>query len=192
MGQSNATESYRSYSLIEEQNQVGRISDTEHVGQPNADAPDTVYDFIGRITVSEFWCPFCGGWHGAGAPPRSPGYEPTPAPLIPDVLGRVVRGAVEQEVGPYPSSRARWDETGQINGETAKIRQGDKADVYWGGEGTPDGPGHGHLATWDGLNASYIREPGSLSDTPVDDNRADPYANPSAPQRDGSGRYDFS
>lgn len=62
---------------------------------------------------------------------------------------------------------------GSVNGEPAVVQTGntgreDRIDAYWGGKGSPDGPGHGHLVSNDGENANYIRWPGD-SKAEVDD-----------------------
>ncbi len=62
-----------------------------------------------------------------------------------------------------------WEYGGDVDGEPAKTTEsGDRSEALYGGSGKPDGPGHGHIATNDGVNASYVREPGE--DPIVDDN----------------------
>lgn len=56
--------------------------------------------------------------------------------------------------------------SGSFSDTSAVVDEGntgraDRLDVYYGGEGRPDGPGHGHVVTNDGENVSYWREPGS-------------------------------
>jgi hypothetical protein len=64
--------------------------------------------------------------------------------------------------------------SGRMDNEKAIIARGqtgrsERLDVLFGGTGTPDGEGHGHLVSNDGLNASYLRNPGE--DEPVVDDR---------------------
>jgi len=189
------------YSTIEQNPTQTSLAGTQSgTDQPKGFAPeqastdetssDVVYKFIGRATVLEFWCPFCGGWHGGGPPPSRPDYNPAPAPRIPEALGKVVT----PETTRRPSMLT--NEAGRISGEPAKVRRNvdtGKMDVYWGGEGTPDGRGHGHVISNDGLNANYVREPGpERNDIPVNDLLSEPYANLDLPRQDESGRYDFS
>jgi hypothetical protein len=48
-----------------------------------------------------------------------------------------------------------------VGGQPAKTRKkGDRMEGLWGGELIPDGDKHGHAASNDGTNASFIREPG--------------------------------
>jgi hypothetical protein len=53
-----------------------------------------------------------------------------------------------------------WEEGGFVDDEPAKTKSsGDRVEALYGGEETPDGEGHGHIVTNDGVNASYVREP---------------------------------
>jgi hypothetical protein len=67
-----------------------------------------------------------------------------------------------------------WQSGGQVDGNDARVNQnGDRVEALWGGNGRPDGPDHGHIASNDGLNASYVREPGGY--VVADDNQPNPY-----------------
>lgn len=68
-----------------------------------------------------------------------------------------------------------WQNGGFVNGQPANVNQdGNRVEGLWGGIGGPDGQGHGHIVSNDGLNASYVREPGGQ--VIVDDQaRFDPY-----------------
>jgi hypothetical protein len=68
-----------------------------------------------------------------------------------------------------------WQDGGQVGDQEARTRvEGSRVEALWGGDGAPDGPGHGHIVSNDGLNADYVREPW---ETPVvDNNRPDPYS----------------
>lgn len=168
---------------------MGEVIPADYGEQDPQDDYNSKIRIIGLTVVEHFWCPYCGGWHGQGPPEVLERAEPDP---LPSVLRGFIRGAVEAEVGQYPSSGVRSNEAGMLDDEAAKIRQGDKVDIYWGGAGRPDGPGHGHVVVEDGVNASYVREPGFERDTPVDDRLSDPYEDSSAVVHDEQGRYDFS
>ena len=64
---------------------------------------------------------------------------------------------------------------GTFDGKEAKIVEGNtdnptRVDIYYGGEGSPDGPGHGHVVV-KGSALDYLREPGeSNPDVSYDSN----------------------
>jgi hypothetical protein len=67
-----------------------------------------------------------------------------------------------------------WEYGGNVDGEAAKTNErGNRVEALWGGEGKPDGPDHGHIVSNDGINASYLREPGG--EVVVNDNLPNPY-----------------
>jgi len=55
-----------------------------------------------------------------------------------------------------------WYKQPNFGDKNAKVKQsGKRVDVIWGGsKGNRRGDGHGHLVSRDGLNATYLREPG--------------------------------
>lgn len=64
--------------------------------------------------------------------------------------------------------RAGWQDGGAVDGEPARVReQGDRIEALWGGEGSPDGEGHGHIVSnGDGV-AAYVRYPGEERNSPT-------------------------
>jgi hypothetical protein len=68
------------------------------------------------------------------------------------------------------AERAGWQDGGAVDGEPAKVRQeGGRVEALWGGEGSPDGEGHGHIVSnGDGV-AAYVRYPGEERDNPTFD-----------------------
>lgn len=70
---------------------------------------------------------------------------------------------------------------GTVGGQPAVVQHGNtgrvnRVDALWGGQDQPDGMGHGHLVSNDGLNASYLRDPGmGDGEYVVDDRMDDPY-----------------
>lgn len=151
--------------------------------------PYVTVKFIGHTSLSEYWCPYCGGWHGGGSPPRSEAVQASP---IPDVLKKVVGLEVTVE--------GRWERGGAVDGQPAKVRaNGKKLEALWGGEKVAgDGPRHGHIISNDGMNANFVAEPGAdglARDIPVDDRRLDPYDQSQLPTYtidETTGGYNFS
>lgn len=64
-----------------------------------------------------------------------------------------------------------WYDQKNFGDKDAKAKEsGSRTEVVWGGsKGNTPGDGHGHLVTNDGLNASYLREPGG--EVVVDDKK---------------------
>ncbi|WP_163513575.1 hypothetical protein [Fodinicola acaciae] len=64
---------------------------------------------------------------------------------------------------------------GKLDGEDARVKEtGDRVEALWGGSnGNTPGDGHGHIASNDGLNADYLREPGG--EVVVDNSLENPY-----------------
>lgn len=49
---------------------------------------------------------------------------------------------------------------GTFDGQPAIVEQnGGKTDIYYGGKGSPLGPGHGHVVVNDGNGVEYWRDP---------------------------------
>jgi len=68
-----------------------------------------------------------------------------------------------------------------FQGQPATVDQGntgrkDRMDIYYGGAGTPGGPGHGHVVVNDGENVELWRLPGQdKGEEFMDYLRSDPY-----------------
>lgn len=61
-----------------------------------------------------------------------------------------------------------------VDGYPIKVIRGstgrrDRFEFFYGGIGKPDGPGHGHVVSNDGINIHFWREPNSA--TPIIDDR---------------------
>ncbi|MDO4872312.1 MAG: hypothetical protein Q4A27_02710 [bacterium] len=65
---------------------------------------------------------------------------------------------------------------GIFDGKDAKIVEGNnddstRVDIYYGGQGEPDGPDHGHAVVKDS-SLDYLREPGESKDSPSYDSNS--------------------
>ncbi|WEV47653.1 hypothetical protein OZX62_05170 [Bifidobacterium sp. ESL0690] len=67
------------------------------------------------------------------------------------------------------------EQNGKIDGKDAKIVSGrnnktgeDKVDIYYGGKGVPDGPGHSHIVVNSDDMVTYMREGGDHDDPDID------------------------
>jgi hypothetical protein len=59
---------------------------------------------------------------------------------------------------------------GYFDGYEIKVIRGatgrkNRFEFYYGGEGAPDGPGHGHVVSNDGMSINYWREPNATIPT---------------------------
>lgn len=77
-----------------------------------------------------------------------------------------------RQLGRIAANRAQraWHSGGSVDGQPARTRKdGSRIEALWGGANPRgDGAGHGHIVSEDGINASYVREPG-YDDIRVDD-----------------------
>src|SRR4051812_9430127 len=70
--------------------------------------------------------------------------------------------AVRQVPSRGGAPRMGWYEQANFGDKKAKVKEsGQRTEVVWGGsEGNKKGDKHGHLVSNDGVNASYVRQPG--------------------------------
>lgn len=54
-----------------------------------------------------------------------------------------------------------WFDNPEVSGDVKSVlEESGKTSTYFGGIGSPDGPGHGHVVTDDSGNVTYEREAG--------------------------------
>lgn len=93
---------------------------------------------------------------------------------------RANRRDLRQQVARDLSVMAAANDSGpSYDGEPAVVTEGNtgrsaRLDMYYGGQGSPDGEGHGHVVSNDGENVNYWREPGQSSPS-IDDRSDNPY-----------------
>lgn len=146
-------------------------------------------EFIEQTKLAEFWCPYCGGWHGSSPPAFTESrIESGPAPELPQVLGKVIGKVIEAETNMRRKPLAEsWQQEGSIDGEPAKVKQsGDRIRVIWDGNSDIDPYNHKEIISNDGVNAVYVRD---LNENVVVDNSKDEPYTPYV--RDTSNRITF-
>lgn len=90
------------------------------------------------------------------------------------IVGALVIRGVKETVGSYAEKHTpRQECDGYFDGYPIKAIRGstgrrDRFEFFYGGTEKPDGTGHGHVVSNDGVNIHYWREPNCSSPT-IDD-----------------------